>query len=156
MLNLKENDTKTQLKLGLHYDGLYKSAVLANITQKNLLIKNDNSSLDLIIGDNFRYNFNYYVDNGYNISFGFKSSLNQFDRSISQTIQVGKEMDEELSLINVDFQDWNNQAYFQSVFVQKYLIGGGIEYKYLNIVPSVVTKNSPAVEDSNYLACSDI
>ncbi|OOV17900.1 hypothetical protein BXU11_17525, partial [Flavobacterium sp. LM5] len=60
-------------------------------------------------------------------------------------------MDEELSLINVDFQDWNNQAYFQSVFVQKYLIGGGIEYKYLNIVPSVVTKNSPAVEDSNYL-----
>jgi len=151
VLNLKENDTKTQLKLGLHYDGLYKSAVLANITQKNLLIKNDNSSLDLIIGDNFRYNFNYYVDNGYNISFGFKSSLNQFDRSISQTIQVGKEMDEELSLINVDFQDWNNQAYFQSVFVQKYLIGGGIEYKYLNIVPSVVTKNSPAVEDSNYL-----
>ena len=33
-LSLTENPTKTFLKFGLHYDGLYKSAVLANITQK--------------------------------------------------------------------------------------------------------------------------
>lgn len=150
VLNLKENDTKTQLKLGLHYDGLYKSAVLANITQKNLFIKNDNTSLDLIIGDNFRYNFNYYVDNGFNISVGFKSSFNQFDRNISHTIQVGKAIDKELSLLNVAYKDWSNQVYFQSVFVQKYLIGGGVEYKYLNIEPIDVVKNISSIEDSNY------
>jgi NTE family protein len=150
VLNLKENETKTQLKFGLHYDGLYKSAILANITNKNLFLKNDNTSLDLIIGDNFRYNLNYYVDNGYNISFGFKSSLQQFDRNISSSIQVGKTQDDDLSLINVDFQDWTNQAYFQSVFVQKYLIGGGIEYKHLAITPLTLAKNIQRIDDSNY------
>jgi NTE family protein len=151
VLNLRENDTKTQLKLGLHYDGLYKSAVLANLTQKNLFLKNDNTSLDLIIGDNFRYNFNYYVDNGFNISFGCKSSFYQFNRNVSHTIQIGKTLDNELSLVNVDFQDWSNQIYFQSVFVQKYLIGGGVEYKYLSIEPISVVKNIAPIEDSNYL-----
>jgi NTE family protein len=150
VLNLKENETKTQLKFGLHYDGLYKSAILANITNKKLFLKNDNTSLDMIIGDNFRYNLNYYVDNGYNISFGFKSSLQQFDRNISSSIQVGKTQDDDLSLINVDFQDWTNQAYFQSVFVQKYLIGGGIEYKHLAITPLTLAKNIQRIDDSNY------
>ncbi|MGL5111630.1 MAG: patatin-like phospholipase family protein [Flavobacterium sp.] len=150
VLDLKENDIKTQLKFGLHYDGLFKSAVLANITQKNLFIKNDNTSLDLIIGDNFRYHLNYYVDNGFNISVGFRSTFNQFARNISQTIQVGKVIDKELTLVNVDFQDWSNQVYFQSVFVQKYLIGGGVEYKYLNIDPITAAKNNPYIEDSNY------
>lgn len=151
VLNVKENDTRTLLKLGLHYDGVYKSAVLANITQKNLFIKNDNTSLDLIIGDNFRYNFNYYVDNGFNISYGFKSSFSQFDKNISSTIQVDKSTGAENSLVNVSYQDWNNQAYFQSVFVQKYLIGGGVEYKQLNINPQSVLKTVQPIEDSNYL-----
>lgn len=38
-MNLIENPTKTYLKFGLHYDGLYKSAVLLNATQKNFSLK---------------------------------------------------------------------------------------------------------------------
>ncbi|MGL2987861.1 patatin-like phospholipase family protein [Flavobacterium sp. RSSA_27] len=151
ILNLKESETKTQLKFGLHYDGLYKSAVLANITKKKLFLKNDNTSLDMIIGDNFRYNLNYYVDNGYNISFGFKSILQQFDRNISSSIQNGDPQDD-LLLLNVDFQDWSNQAYFQSVFVQKYLIGAGIEHKHLTIQPLTLAKNFKSIDDSNYFS----
>nr|WP_315159454.1 patatin-like phospholipase family protein [uncultured Flavobacterium sp.] len=152
VLNLKENETKTLLKFGLHYDGLYKSAVLANITQKNLFFKNDNASLDLIIGDNLRYNLDYYVDNGFNISFGFKSSYSQFNRNISNAIQPGGIINGDLSLINIDFKDWNNQAYFQSVFVQKFLIGAGLEYKYLRIIPITIAKNSPDIDNSNYFS----
>ncbi|RTY95725.1 patatin, partial [Flavobacterium bomense] len=64
ILNLIENPVKTYLKFGLHYDGLYKSALLVNITNKNTLFKNDVASFDLIIGDNVRYNLDYYIDNG--------------------------------------------------------------------------------------------
>lgn len=151
-ISLKEDPLKTFLKFGLHYDGLYKSAVLANISQKNLFFKNDNASLDLIIGDNLRYNLDYYVDNGFNISFGFKSSYSQFNRNISNAIQPGGIINGDLSLINIDFKDWNNQAYFQSVFVQKFLIGAGLEYKYLRIIPITIAKNSPDIDNSNYFS----
>jgi NTE family protein len=151
-ISLKEDPLKTFLKFGLHYDGLYKSAVLANISQKNLFFKNDNASLDLIIGDNLRYNLDYYVDNGFNISFGFKSTFAQFNRNVANSIQPGGIVGGDISLINIDFKDWTNQAYFQSVFVQKFLIGAGLEYKYLRIIPITIAKNSPDIDNSNYFS----
>jgi NTE family protein len=103
----------------LHYDGLFKSAVLVNLTRKKTLFKNDVASLDVVLGDNFRYNFGYYIENGYNLSLGFKSYFNQFNnaREIS-TLDfdvLG------VNSINVDFSDVTNQVYFQSLFVQKFL-----------------------------------
>lgn len=151
-ISLKEDPLKTFLKFGLHYDGLYKSAVLANISQKNLFFKNDNASLDLIIGDNLRYNLDYYVDNGFNISFGFKSTFAQFNRNVANSIQPGGIVGGDISLINIDFKDWTNQAYFQSVFVQKFLIGAGLEYKHLQIVPITIAKNSPDIDNNNYVS----
>src|SRR5690606_35268405 len=47
VLNLKENTVNRFLKFGLHFDNLYKSAALVNVTQKKLLFKNDLASLDL-------------------------------------------------------------------------------------------------------------
>jgi len=82
-LNIKENNISTFLKFGLHYDGLFKSAALVNITQKKSFFRNDVMSLDMGIGDNFRYNLDYYVDNGFYFSFGFKSSFAQFNKNIS-------------------------------------------------------------------------
>ena len=84
VLNFIENPVKTYLKFGLHYDGLYKSGVLVNITNKKTFFKNDIASFDLIIGDNLRYNLDYYIDNGYNLSFGFKSQLNQFNKNVTK------------------------------------------------------------------------
>ena len=57
-------DTKL-LKLGIHYDQLLKSSVLLNFTKKQLLLKNDVLSLDFILGDNSRLNFDYYIDRGF-------------------------------------------------------------------------------------------
>src|SRR5690606_2181238 len=70
ILNLKEATVNRYLKFGLHFDHLYKSGALVNITQKKLLFKNDVASLDFILGDNIRYNFNYLIDNGLRWSFG--------------------------------------------------------------------------------------
>jgi len=65
VINLTENPTKTFLKFAIHYDGLYKSGILLNATQKKIIFRNDVASFDVILGDNLRYNLDYYVDNGF-------------------------------------------------------------------------------------------
>jgi len=151
-LNLKENATKTYLKFGLHYDGLFKSAVLLNLTRKRTLFKNDIASLDFVLGDNFRYNFDYYIENGYNLSFGFKSSFNQFNRNIARDISSVDFESLGINSINVDFSDVTNQLYFQSLFVQKFLIGGGLEYKKLKITSETLANMDPIIDNSDYLS----
>ncbi|WP_082603451.1 patatin-like phospholipase family protein [Flavobacterium sp. Root901] len=151
-LVLKENPTQTYLKLGLHYDGLYKSAVLLNLTHKKTFLKNDVTSLDIILGDNFRYDFNYYVENGFNISFGFRSRLNQFNRNVTTSLSGIISENPNLNLINVDFLDLNNQAYFQTIFVQKFLMGGGLEYKYLKINSPTLSNTENIIDKSNYFS----
>lgn len=152
-LSLKENPINRYLKFGLHYDGLYKSAVLVNITQKKLFYKNDVASLDVILGDNFRYNFAYYRDNGFHISYGFNSSFNKFNRNIALGFTAGLPLEDiNYSSLNVDFNDITNQIYIQTIFAQKFLLGGGIELKHLKIKSETVKTAMPVLEDSNYLS----
>lgn len=151
-LVLKENPTQTFLKLGLHYDGLYKSAVLLNLTHKKTFLKNDVTSLDIILGDNFRYDLNYYVENGFNISFGFRSRLSQFNRNVTTSLSGLIAENQNLNLINVDFMDLSNQAYFQTIFVQKFLMGGGLEYKYLKINSPTLSNAENIIDKSNYFS----
>ncbi|MBA4276282.1 patatin-like phospholipase family protein [Flavobacterium sp.] len=151
ILNFTENPIKTYLKFGLHYDGLYKSAVLANITNKKTLFKNDIASFDLIIGDNVRYNLDYYVDNGYNLSYGFKSQLNQFNKNVTNEItNLSVVPLANVNSINVDFLDVTNQLYFQSIFAQKFLVGLGLEYKYVTIESETLAAIKPVLDKSNY------
>lgn len=151
-LTLKENPAKTYLKFGLHYDNLFKSAVLINLTHKKTFFKNDRTSLDIVLGDNIRYNLDYYIENGFNLSFGFKSQFNQFNRNVAKEISSLDLGALGVNAINVDFHDLTNQAYFQSLFVQKFLIGGGIELKYLNIKSETLANTDPIIDKSNYLS----
>ncbi|QOG03387.1 patatin-like phospholipase family protein [Flavobacterium sp. MDT1-60] len=151
-LVLKENPTQTYLKLGLHYDGLYKSAILLNLTHKKTFLKNDITSLDIILGDNFRYDLNYYVENGFNISFGFRSRLNQFNRNVTSSLGNLTTPNPGVNLINVDFLDLSNQAYFQTIFVQKFLMGGGLEYKYLKINSPTLSNTDNVIDKSSYFS----
>jgi NTE family protein len=151
-LTLNENANKTFLKFGLHYDGLFKSAVLVNLTQKKTFFKNDIASLDIILGDNLRYNLDYYIDNGFYWSFGFKSQLNQFNRNVAKEMS-GLYLDSpDIKTINVDFSDLTNQVYFQTLFAQKFLIGTGVEFKFLNIKSETLANTSTIIDKSNYLS----
>jgi NTE family protein len=152
-LYLTENPTKTYLKFGIHYDGLYKSAVLANITQKKSLFKNDVASLDIGLGDNIRYNFDYYIDNGFYWSFGAKSRYNTFNRNSITDFNNGAVLSLlGLNSINIDFSDFTNQLYIQTVFIQKYLIGAGIEHKWLKIKSENLELIEPTFENSSYFS----
>lgn len=152
-LRLTESKNKTFLRFGLHYDGLYKSAALVNLTQKKILFRNDVFSVDVGLGDNFRYNLDYYIDNGFYFSFGFKSRFNQFNRNVSTDFNNGAFFDQEgINAINVDYSDFSHQAYLQTVFAQKFLIGGGIELKHLEIKSKTLENQKQVFEDSNYLS----
>lgn len=150
VLNLVENPTKTYLKFGLHYDDLFKSGVLVNITNKNTLFKNDLASLDVVLGDNFRYNLDYYIDNGFNFSFGFKSQFNQFNKNISKNITDLNLSTLGINEINVDFLDLSTQAYLQKGLAQSFLIGAGVELKYLRISSKTLANANPIIDKSSY------
>ncbi|OYQ33963.1 patatin [Flavobacterium cyanobacteriorum] len=152
-LHLKENPVNRYLKLGLHYDGLYKSGALVNITQKKLFLRNDVASLDVILGDNFRYNFNYYLDNGFHISYGFYSGFTQFSRNVTASFVKGlAEGLPENNDVNVEFNDLTNRIYIQTIFAQRFMIGAGAEHKHLKIKSETVPDRSPVFEDSDYFS----
>lgn len=149
VLSLTESPVKTNLKFALHYDDLYKSGILVNITNKKTFFKNDLMSADLVLGDNLRYNFDYYIDNGFQISYGFKSQLHQFNKNVPvNLITLNKEGS---NAINIDYLDWSNQLYIQSVFAHKFLIGLGAEYEYIDITSETLELN-PVITRSSYFS----
>lgn len=151
-MNLTENPVNRYLKFGLHYDGLYKSGILVNLTQKKLLFQNDVASLDVILGDHFRYNLDYYRDNGFHISYGFHSSFSNFSRNISAEYNEGEFLRTfGVSSLNLDFTDFTNKVYLQTIFAQKFLIGAGAELKHLKIKSETVESNS-IFDDSDYFS----
>ncbi len=151
-LSLAENTNRTFLKFGLHYDDLFKSGILVNLTQKKTFFKNDIASLDVILGDNARYNLDYYIDNGFYWSFGFKSIYNQFNKNVNKEISSLNLGALGISAINIDFSDLTNQAYFQTVFAQKFLIGTGAELKFLKIKSETLASLNPTIDNSNYIS----
>lgn len=131
ILNLRENSINRFLKFGLHYDNLYKSGLLVNITQKKLLFKNDLASLDMVFGDNVRYNLNYLVDNGFRWSVGLQSRLNKFKYNIQpQQHNILPIQGYVLDVYNSDWNDLTNRLYIQNYYRNRFLIGLGFEHKY--------------------------
>ena len=150
-ITLAENPQRTFLKFGFHYDGLYKSGVLVNLTQKKVFLKNDVVLLDLGLGDNFRYNFEYYIDNGFHWSFGFKSKYSRFTKNVSTDFKNGLLLTQlGIKTLNIDYSDFTNQAYVQTVPFQKFLLGIGIENKNLKISSETISNTTPVLENSNY------
>ncbi len=133
--NIKEREITTFLKFGLHYDDLYKSAALINITQKRLFVDNDLASIDFIIGDNVRYNFEYFIDKGFYWSIGIKSRYNQFNKNINPEFLLSSDNPLLIGLnkIDIEIQDNTNQVYLQTIFGRDFSFLAGAEHKRLKI-----------------------
>ncbi|MDR6921354.1 MULTISPECIES: patatin-like phospholipase family protein [Chryseobacterium] len=117
-LYVTEDEARHFLKVGLHYDEIFKTGLLLNYSAKRLLTKNSNLSLDVVVGDKPRYYLNYFIDNGYIPGFGIYSS--------GMTIDL-KNLDNNV----VDKWEWfRNEAFIQSVWKDKFAIGGGISHDY--------------------------
>jgi len=148
ILKLRENPNKGYLRLGVHYDDLYKTAALVNLTKKNLFMKDDVASIDLALGDNIRYNFQYYVDKGSYWSFGVNSRLNDFDYEIDLDVIRSNFIVANvagINEINLNVSDFTNQLYLQTVFKEEFAFIIGAEQKLLKY--STRTFNNPDIVD---------
>ena len=155
-LEVRESDITTYLRAGVHYDDLYKSAALANITKKRLLFKNDVASLDLVLGDNLRYEFDYYSDNGFYISFGLKSSFNTFEKRVNARFveQISELPLSGVNNLTVKYSDFTNQIYLQTLFEKQFSLDLGLEHKFLTVETETISRENSdksfKFENSNY------
>lgn len=142
-VELRESKKTTVLRFGLHYDGLYKSALLANITKKQLLFKNDIVSLDLIAGDNVRYNFEYYIDKGFYWSVGVRSRYNEFDKGVAAAALLNSDEQNNLEVnkIDVKIADLTNQVFVQTQYKNDLTLTLGAEHKKYKITTETVTSS---------------
>ncbi|QOW11110.1 patatin [Kaistella flava (ex Peng et al. 2021)] len=122
-LDVTEDDTRFFLRFGLHYDEIFKTGLLLNATSKRLLFRNSTSSLDIVVGDQPRFYFNYFIDNGYIPGLGFYAS----GMSLNLTDDGGNVYDK-----------WNwfrNEVFIQSVWRDRYAVGGGLSSDYFESKP---------------------
>lgn len=131
---LDETPNTTFLRLSAHYDDLYKSAALLNLSKRRILSIDDVASFDLILGDNVRYNFEYYVDKGSYWSYGFNSRFNDFEQEVDFDL-ISENFDvtptTRINSINLGVSDLTNQLYIQTVVREEFSFTVGAEHKYL-------------------------
>ncbi|MDF4203498.1 patatin-like phospholipase family protein [Maribacter sp. SA7] len=168
ILPLDETKNTSFLRLGAHFDDLYKSAALINITKKRILSKDDVASFDFILGDNIRYNFEYYLDKGTYWSFGINSRFSDFEQEIDfELIEGNFEVGTGTALnrINLNVSDFTNQLYIQTVVKEEFAFTLGGEFKHLQYstrtfgdTPDVTTPGTTSsngrtyFERSNYIS----
>ena len=144
ILNLEENTNKTFIRLGAHYDNLYQTAGLINLTQKNLIMRDDVTSFDFIVGDNIRYNLQYYVDKGSYWSFGINSRFNEFAKEIDFDLIRGNfqvPVAANVNTINLDVTDFTNQIYVETVLREEFAFRTGLEHKFLKYSTKTLGRN---------------
>ena len=156
--NVQESSQTSFIKFGIHYDDLYKSALLINFTKKKLFVKNDVMSLDLILGDNTRYNFEYFIDKGFYWSIGIKSRFNQFNRNVNAEALLTPEESQGLGVNKIDAElgDFTNQFYLQTLFRKDFALILGAELKHLKINSETIiddpNENEKVFENSDYFS----
>ncbi|MCF6347977.1 MAG: patatin-like phospholipase family protein [Flavobacteriaceae bacterium] len=149
--NLKEEEVSTFLKLSVHYDDLYKTGVLLNITSKHALFKNDVFSADLILGDNIRYNIDYFIDNGFHWSYGINTRYNGFNKSFFINID---EQPEVIGKTPIEYNDFTTQLFLQTNFSKNIALRIGVENKFLRVFTETLENNEISknyFDKSNYL-----
>lgn len=157
-VNLHENTSKMFLRFALHYDDLFRTGALVNITRKRFLTNNDVMSLDLIAGDNLRYNFEYYIDKGYYWSVGLSSKYHFFETGVPLSfvgVDYGGEFPLPLNNISVNYSDFTNQLYFDTLLGRMFVFGVGVEHKYLRYLSETIGTEANSVaksifESTNY------
>jgi NTE family protein len=146
------------IRFGLHYDQLFNSAVLLNLTKKQLLLKNDVLSIDFIFGDSPRYNFDYYIDKGFYWSIGVNSNYNLIKDNINPSFFNNNDFAGS-EKVDVSISDLTNQFFIETLVQKDLSIKVGVELKKLKISskdnffnPLQLNTDSYVFEDSNFFS----
>ena len=137
----EESKKNLLVRMGLHYDQLFKSAALVNITQKQALLKNDVLSLDFILGENLRYNFEYYIDKGFYWSIGLGTRFDSFQSSVDPNeFAPGYEVLDGVRSILVDVNQFTNTFYLQTLFPKDFKLTIGAQHRRLKIASQTISE----------------
>ena len=143
------------IRFGLHYDQLYNSAALLNLTKKQLLLKNDVVSVDFIFGDAPRYNFDYYIDKGFYWSIGINSKSNFINYKANPSFFSDNQQFSSTDKVEISISDFTNQFFIETLIKKDLSIKVGVELKNLtisskdNFFNSLLSTDSYTFEDSN-------
>ncbi len=141
ILDVEESKSFSNIKMGLHYDPVFKSSLLVNYTNNRLGFNNSLFLIDFVLGDSPRYNISYFIDNGIKPSVGFNSSYKS--ANLNKIINGNG--------VNFLSSEFENRFYFQSSIQNIVTFSSGLEYKYIsinnktgisNINSSLFTQNS--------------
>lgn len=124
-INIRENPSKLLFKVGANYSQPFKTGILLNLTLKQLFLKNSFLSTDMVLGDNPRGTFNYYVDNGWRLGWGYYFNYDQFDSLSPDTLAHSKTHNYYKN------HDITQRFYLQSILKDKYLFSAGLEHRIL-------------------------
>ena len=96
-----------------------------------MLFDNDILALDVILGDNVRYNFEYFIDKGFHWSIGLKSRYNQFHKNINADLLFDEDNQvfSGLNKVDVELKDQTNQFYLQTMIKKDFAFRIGAEHK---------------------------
>ena len=146
------------IRFGLHYDQLYNSAALLNVTKKQLLLKNDVVSIDFMFGDSPRYNFDYYIDKGFYWSIGVNSKYNIIKDKINPSFFSTASEFAGADKVDVTISDFTNQFFIETLIKKDLSIKVGLEYKKLiissrdNFFKTLFNEDPYFFEDSNFFS----
>lgn len=152
-----ENPSRMFMRFALHYDDLFRTGALVNVARKSVLTGNDVMTLDLIAGDNLRYNFEYYIDKGFYWSVGFNSKYHFFETDVPIEF-IGLETPGDFNLpvnkLAVNYSDFTNQLYFETLLGRAFVLGIGGEHKYLRYISETLAEDADFLktifESTNY------
>ncbi len=150
-----ENEESTFIQLGAHYDDLYKTGILINFTKKHAILKNDFLSADFVIGDNLRYNIDYFLENGFRWSLGLNTRYNSFEEDLAvNSVRPLDETEPKSGFKTpINYNDFTTQLYIQTTLSNKLGLRLGVEHKFLNVfTEEIVNDNLEKVhfDNSNY------
>ena len=80
-----------------------------------MLLKNDVLSLDFILGDNSRYNFDYYIDKGFYWSVGINSKYIGFTNFTNPRSLISESVDPDIDKIQMNFSEFTHQIFVETL-----------------------------------------
>lgn len=141
VMDIMADTIRQKFKTAFHYSPLFHLELLAGITAKKILGTHDVFDLELIAGSQFRYNFNYLIDNGFHLGFGLFSTLQQWTKIVPYHLMFPGMEHPSFHTMDLQVVLWRNQMFFQGIVSTNINFRAGIEHRYMNMNTSVFSGN---------------
>ncbi|MEM6768992.1 MAG: patatin-like phospholipase family protein, partial [Bacteroidota bacterium] len=133
-----------ELRLGLHYDQVYRANIMVGLTVNDLLLDNSLTTLDLIGGSKFRYRFDYRVKRSNGTAMGLRSQLHfaDVDFELNDNIVVPGQLT--LDALKFRFNDWSGELYWDFRQTTNSYTGIAAGFKYYQTTSDELISVDPA------------